>query len=327
MSAASRLWVRAPLWRTALFATIFFTIVALFYPAAWLLRVVPRLQTVTHYIDHMLGRDAPAAPAADGDDSGGSGAAAPGPGGGPGAQSGGVPATSSAPPIDTDLHDIVPFAGRQLPLPAGTWHPVLSTQIGAHGEILSNVFVRTDRGVVTGVVIASASTAAIPKDQSGPLQPTCHDDAAYMNRLTTPAPGVTDCLSTGPMMLGPNVTVPAPDLNLAFERLRVLGFPMPTVMVVATWAHIVRGKDGSVNLQAVATAISPAERGETKLSTILADWSKQGIGLSPFAGRFVKQVNDWIVAWSPTLLNGYNGKLQPSDDPRPGSKDPGYHEG
>lgn len=327
MSAASRLWRRAPLWRFALFSAIFFAVTTLFYPAPWLLRALPPFAALTHRIDHFLGRDVqqtaenseteqtPAAPAP------------PQPGAGQQAQGQGQAGnmTAAAPPIDSDIQDLLPLAGRQLPLPAGIWHPVVTTQSGPHREVVSNVLVRTDRGVVTGVIVVRASTASIPVSQLEEIDAPCHDDRYYMRRTLIADGRRTQCVATNATLLSaPGDISAAADINWAFERLHVLGFPLPPVLVTALWIHSVPTSDGGINFESVNIALSPAPAGTTKLSTPLGDWSKEGIGHSPFTGRFVQAVNSWIIAWAPTLQKGYEGNLTASSGPRPGSEDPAW---
>ncbi|NHO32458.1 hypothetical protein [Acetobacter fallax] len=323
MSAASRLWRRAPLWRLALFGMVFFSAITVFYPAPWLLRVFPPFSRLTHKVDHMLGRDAP--PAAGSDETAASEtgqAPPPAPAGGNASQGTGM---AAAPPIDSELTDILPFAGRQLPLPAGTWHPVVTTQDGPHGELTSNVLVRTDKGVVTGVIIARATTASVPPDGVGEIEAPCHDDRDYMRRVLGSTAHSSQCVATySTLTISDNVSGSA-TINWAFKRLHVLGFPMPPVLVSALWSHIVQAQDGGVNFQTVEIALSPADPGSAKLSTSLDDWSKQGVGRSAFTARFVGAVNEWIIAWAPTLLQGYDGALKPASSPRPGSEDPAWH--
>ncbi|MBB3883034.1 hypothetical protein [Acetobacter oeni] len=325
MSAASRLWHRAPLWRFALFGLIFFSAVTVLYPAQWLLHAFPPFARLTHKVDHMLGRDVPPAAGTPGETaSGETGEATPPAGPGDTNAPAGT-GMAAAPPIDSELQDILPFAGRQLPLPAGVWHPVVTTQDGPHGELTSNVLVRTDRGVVTGVIIARATTASVPPDGVGEIEAPCHDDRDYMRRVLPSASHSTQCVATySTITVSDNVSGSA-TINWAFKRLHVLGFPMPPVLVSALWSHIVQAPDNGINFQTVEIALSPADPGTAKLSTSLDDWSKQGTGRSPFTSHFVSAVNEWISGWAPTLLQGYDGALKPVSGPRPGSADPAWH--
>ncbi len=325
MSSASRLWRRAPLWRLALFSMVFFTAITVFYPAPWLVRVFPPFAKLTHKVDHLLGRDAPAAsPAPDEASSGAPGQNGPAPAPGDAAPSQGN-GMAAAPPIESELQDILPFAGRQLPLPAGIWHPVVTTQDGPHGELTSNVLVRTDRGVVTGVIIANATTASIPADAGDELESHCHDDRSYMRQMLPSTQNTRQCIATFDTVTLSDEAGASPAISLAFRRLRVMGFPMPPVLVVAFWSHAVRAPDNGINFESVITALSPAEPGTAKLSTSLDDWTKAGVGRSPFTSRFIESVNEWIVAWAPTLLQGYEGTLKPASGIRPGAADPAWH--
>ncbi|GBQ21173.1 hypothetical protein AA0472_0365 [Acetobacter estunensis NRIC 0472] len=312
MSAFSRLWHRAPLWRLSFFGMIAFSGLTVLYPPHWLLKLYPPLNKLAHHV---------AAPPADettGPPSGDTGKGAP---------TGGDSVQAAAPPIDATLTDILPFAGHQLPLPAGVWHPVLTDQAGPHGEINSNVLVRTDRGVVTGVIIARSTNASISATEADNIAAPCHDDRYTFRRQLAAPPGSAQCVATDVVYVDHDEVSAASDVNWAFRRLKVLGFPMPFVLAQALWVHMVRATDGGINFEAVSIALSPAEPGSAKLNTTPADWTPQGIGQSPFAGRFMNSVNNWILSWAPVLLAGHEGRLQPMADGqlRPGAVDPAWH--
>ncbi|MFT9093476.1 MAG: hypothetical protein ABF479_21135, partial [Gluconacetobacter sp.] len=58
MSAASRLWHRAPIWRALLYCIPLFTALTLLYPPAYLTRIAA-LRPVFDRINHTLGRTPP----------------------------------------------------------------------------------------------------------------------------------------------------------------------------------------------------------------------------------------------------------------------------
>lgn len=331
MSAASRLWHRAPLWRFSLFCMIFFVAVTLVWPAAWLLRAVPQLARVTTPIAHFLGRDHSSPPPSE---NGGANPAPPSPegsaaGGGEQSAAGQQPEgdhlMASAPPIDTELHGVIPLAGRQLPLPAGIWHPVLTMQDGPHGEIISNVLVRSVKGVVTGVIVARGSTQSVPEAITDRLSALCHDDRNYESRVIAEGNGTLECLSTRPVVLDQKDVSAAPDINLAYRRLRLMGFELPPLLIEGYWARAVTAKDGGIDFEAVSTAVSPAPAGSRQLTTPLGDWSKPAIGSAPLAGRFVAAMNRWMEGWSGVLQQGFEGRISDQGVPERVSQDPSPH--
>lgn len=319
MSAVSRLWRRAPLWRLCVTGAVVFSAVTVIWPAPWMVRLCPPFAALTHKVDHLLHRSSPSSSAPEQD----AGTGAP-------SEAGPAPADggndiAATPSIETELRDLLPFAGRKLPLPAGVWHPVLTTQEGPHGELISNVLVRTDRGVVTGVIIARGTTASVPAEGAGQLDEPCHDDRNFM-RQSLPSPAhSSQCIATSASVTSTDAVSSSAAINWAFKRLHVLGFPMPPLLVTAIWSHIVAAPDGGINFETVEYAFSPAQPGTAHLATSLDDWTKEGLGHSPFSSRFVDAVNSWITGWAPVLMNGYNGNLSPFSGNRPGSEDPAWH--
>ncbi|MDG6094165.1 hypothetical protein LOC54_03380 [Acetobacter sp. AN02] len=319
MSAFSRLRHRAPLWRFCLYSSVLFCGFSLIWPAPWLLRLIPPLHRVTDPVGRLLTfgssrnqQDGMQAEQPSG----------PAPQQQPQGQRGANNLKIGVPPIDAELKGVFPFAGRQLPLPAGIWHPVLAMQDGANGEIISNVLVRSERGVVTGVIVVRASSQSVADSITEEITRLCHDDRNYSNRITAEKGGVFECLSSGPVFLNGGKISNAPDISLAYERLRTMGFQLPPLLVEGYWARVVKAEDGGVNFEAVSTAVSPAPPGSSKLNTPPADWEKQAAGASPLAGRFIEEMKRWMDGWAGVLRNGFEGKLSPSGIPDAVSQDP-----
>ncbi|MFT8718424.1 hypothetical protein [Acetobacter sp.] len=318
MSAFTRLWRRAPLWRLSLIGMVACGGLTALYPPHWLVNLYPPIGKLVHH--------APPASSGEGEEQGsaGDGGSAPASGGSNDYRSG----QAAAPPIDADLRDVIPLAGRQFPLPVGIWHPVLTEQNGPHGEIVSNVYVRTDRGVVTGVILVRATTVSIPANLSSVPHPSCDREEGILFRRVLPSPpGTTECVMTNVTQPPMGEAASREDIDWAFHRLVLLGFPMPPVLVQGIWVHTVRDPTGDgQNFETMAIALSPADPGTTHIKASMDDWTPEGIGASPFAGRFVNDVNNWMLKWAPVLQQGYQGKLQPSTETvRPGSADPAWH--
>ncbi|GBQ67790.1 hypothetical protein AA103196_1771 [Ameyamaea chiangmaiensis NBRC 103196] len=322
------MWVRAPLWRLCLYLTVFFAALALIYPAPYLLRAVPVLDPIVSRVNHWLGRDtaptAAPAPSDNGAASGGGGSAAVPP---PAADSSAAsdPANTeqvATPPITADLHAAIPFAGRILPLPAGTWHPVLSTQAGPHRELLTNVLVRTDRGVVTGVVVAHGSTSSMPPSTVSDLENGCHDDRNYMSRVVPAGPRGMECWTTNYAMLDQKPMTMNPDVNAAFERLHVLGFQVPPLMLMGTWNRADAAADGGVNLENVTILLSPARPGTITLPNPPEAYLKEALKSVPASADLVNRLNTWMTGWVKILKDGYDGKIKADAIPAAAARDP-----
>ncbi|MBB2155621.1 hypothetical protein HLH33_04745 [Gluconacetobacter diazotrophicus] len=311
MSAASRLWNRAPLWRSCVFGIPIFVVLALLYPPPYLMRAIPALHPVIDRINRTLGRGAPAAQADNG--------AAPDAGAPPAQQADGGPPQGAAqppggtqvaaPPITSDLTGAIPFAGRVLPLPAGVWHPVLTTTSGPHGELQSNVLVRAEDGMVTGVVIARGSTQSLPLSTVDAMNNGCHDDRNYLSKLITTDPKVMECWFTSHVQIAGQPLSDSVDILTAFNRLHVMGFPIPYVMLVATWNYAEASADRGANIENVTILLSPARKGTMNLPAPPEQWLKQTLPQSPAAERFVREANDWMNGWTGMLRRGFHGEL------------------
>lgn len=210
----------------------------------------------------------------------------------------------------------ISVAGRTLPLPAGDWHPILTAQSGPHGEISQQVLARTDRGVVSGVIMVRASQQPLPQDVADDLETPCHDDRDYASTITG-KPGVfEECVYMGNVVLSHDSVSPDPFISAAFDRMRTLGFPIPPLMLNVGWYHAaasgsVAGAKG-VQIETVETLVAPIERGSRQLLAPLPAWTKTGYRDDPNAARFITALGRWMPKWADTLRRGFNGTLDPS---------------
>lgn len=319
MSAFSRLWRRAPLWRTTLILTGTCSVFALLFPAPWLERSVPAYQHVADKVGHMMGRSSAAQQAAEADNQG--------------------RRMVSQPPMDAQLEGVIPFAGRQLPLPAGHWHPVLNYQDDiAHGEILTSLYVRSERGVITGFIIAQATTQSLPSSDTQMLQDMCHNTFNFMTGDLPQDGTQTECWMTAPIRVVNNQFITSNQalqglvssplfIPPALQRLGMMGFMLPPVLVDAGWVHIEKSKSGNgVDFATVHTFVSPAQAGEhITIPGAPEDWSKPGMNNSPDVADFVQRTNGWLKNWTPILRKGYAGKLDATSIPAGLTTDPGFH--
>jgi hypothetical protein len=162
MSAVGRLWRRAPAWRLCVIACVASAALAAMFPPAvpswWPARLkgAGAVQTGTMAL-------APAGVA---------------PMSAPGvlAPSHFIPQPEGAPPDDGGLvvlhpgaerSGVIPFAGRQVPLPAGVWTDLVLARIGGPVPGQEEVLGRIEDGQLTGLVQASGPSPA--SGAAGPL--------------------------------------------------------------------------------------------------------------------------------------------------------------
>ncbi|NVN23287.1 hypothetical protein HW511_02690 [Asaia siamensis] len=293
MSAFTRLWRRAPVWRSMIYLMVFFTIMSLFFPMPWMLSHAPWLQRIP-------GMQRPGAPSASSADNQ------------PAAPGSGAPAPDApvdntnrliTPDITTALTGTIPFGGHTLPLPAGVWHPVLTGQFGPGGLMLINILVRTDRGVVTGVMIARTATEQLPLDVVQAATSHCHDDRNYASHIYSDRPdGRNECAFVANAVMGPNGAISSDELiQIAFKRLSALGFPMPSLFVVANWILSSGATDATKGSSAVTYLLAPTKPGTVQLLAPLPYWDKAALAQVPAADEFIRKTDRWLSRWVPLL--------------------------
>lgn len=144
-----------------------------------------------------------------------------------GAQPGGDPGLGDqigVPDPGIAQHGSITIAGRTLPLPAGDWHPILTARSGAHGELSQQVLARTDRGVVSGVIVVRATQQPVPADLAEQLETPCHDDRDYAAHISDKAGVSQECSYTSNAVLENQSVSTDPFITAAFSRMRTLGF-------------------------------------------------------------------------------------------------------
>ncbi|WP_336944817.1 hypothetical protein [Asaia sp. HN010] len=302
MSAVSRLWRRAPVWRFFLYAGGFFLVLGLIFPTPFITRHTGWAHALTRYLPSFgSSPDKGEAESAAGSST------SPGQGS-PDGQGNDLsdPARFITPDISAALTGAIPFGGHNLPLPAGVWHPVLSGQYGPNERMLLNVLVRTDRGIVTGVMIASTTNQDVPLDVVEDAYNHCHDDRNYHSAVLAERPdGETECTYVAPAFMGANNTTLGDTLlQLAFKRLTTLGFPMPSVFVNASWLYNRGAGARAKGTTSVMLLIAPTQPGTVVLRAPLPFWDKRMISQSRPALDFVRRVDIWFTDWAAVLHQG-----------------------
>lgn len=311
MSAFSRLWRRAPLWRWSLYGAVFFLGLGLLFPTPYLLHRFPFLTKIPGSAAHRgQTNDQPGAPSAPDAGQAPSGSTpAPPPG----------PDRVGAPDINTTFSGGIPFGGHTLPLPAGMWHPVLTGQVGPGGAVLFTILARTDRGIVTGVIIARISSRPQPGQSADGVENSCHDDRNFASRVLSEGHnGLLECWA-----VARSVGSSSDLVNAAFQRLHTLGFPIPPLFVATTWVRAQTMKDGSgVNLAAVDTLLAPVKPASIQLLAPLPYWDKASLAKAPDAERFVQATTHWMANWVGVLREGLVDGLPGNTAPADVSRDP-----
>lgn len=321
MSAFTRLWQRAPVWRVALFTAGACSVFSVMFPAPWLTSRLPAYAKLTSKISHMLPSGASSADSSE-----------------DALRPDEDRRTVSAPPMDAQFEGTLSFAGRQLPLPAGKWHPLLNYQDDvAHGEILTSLYVRSEQGIVTGLLVAQATTQSLPITDTQLVQDECHSNFNFMSEALPQDGTHTECWMTSPIRVVNNVFLtsnPALQALLgspmfippAVQRLTGMGFDLPPVLVDAGWNRIEKSKSGpGVDFMSVHMLTSPAEAGSKTVPGAPENWSRAGMSDSAAVSDFVHRTNAWLRGWSPYLRQGFDSKLPDTALPTTVSADPAFH--
>ena len=259
MSATGRLWRRAPLWRLALASAVTFVALSALFPTPSLLALFARLTAGTPWA-RATGAAAPTAPAV-------------------------PPVIGDYPPFAATFAGTLHFAGRILPLPAGTWHELLAEREEHGTELDLMVLGRIEHGALTGAIIANASV--IPAD--GPIQPHlpfgCFDARSAV-AVPPSDGGPHDCWFTRTADL-------AHLERRASERLAKMSITVAPTLVATTWSRVEGGDAEIVTIAVPATARST-----------------------------VRSQSAWMRLWRPLLRRGFDGKLVASDITPAASHDP-----
>ncbi len=226
MTAAARLWRRAPLWRLTLAATASFGVLASLYPTP-LPQALGRLQAA------LAPRSAAIMPQKQGS------------------------LIGANTPIEHTFTGTLTVAGRTVPLPGGAWHELEAARAEAQAELNWVVLGRWEGGALTGLLSVLATTG--PADVSGAAHasPACTSDVNFTTRWADH--GHTCWLVRGfdPPEAGAVPPGKATVIELALDRLRTLGITVPGRLSATLWSHA----DGSelLNYQFMAANRSPAD--------------------------------------------------------------------
>lgn len=294
MSAFTRLWKRAPFWRTALLLGGVCTGLTAFFPTA----------SLKHHAPWLPGHALP---------------------------SSAVDTNANSPPQPTSdtgkigLPDpniiqrgAIHIAGHTIPLPTGDWHPILTGQDGPRGELSEQFLARMDRGVITGIIVARATQIPIPASAVLGLDTPCHDDRNYYAHISEKAAPsglpVEECTFTSNAVLDALATNAAPFEQAAFDRLRTLAYPVPPIMMNIGWFHVAPVANAqSVQAESIITLIAPLDPQTNQIIAPPQAWPKENLSKFPQAKQFVSATNTWAKTWTNLLMMGFARNLTTAD--------------
>lgn len=199
MSAATRLWRGAPLWRLTLACAVAFVALASLYPPAY-------LERVSRPLARTVGGTA------------GSGAAV-------------APAVALTPDFGTAVSRVAHVAGRSVPLPAGAWHPLVVFRDEHATEVDIEAFARVSGHHLTGLIFVSANVLPVDPPLRPSLPAGCFDSrSAFTGLPNADGQQSDDCWFATGVPIEPGVTV--------FRRLQELAIDVPPALVGGIWTGI-----------------------------------------------------------------------------------------
>ncbi|QDH15457.1 hypothetical protein E3E11_05900 [Oecophyllibacter saccharovorans] len=310
MSAFGQLWKRAPLWRLSLLVGIAGLGLAAFFPTPFLKAQCPWLPGSAESLEKTGPADSAAA----------------------------VPqARFTYPDLRESLQGSVPLGAFVLPLPEGTWHPLLAAQTPPPASFSYLAFVRLTGpvgtgGKVTGLLVVQVSPTPLPPAIADTMMAACHDDRNYMTQLRE-LPRETQCTFLSPTLLGQQTVSFNPLITETIARLHALDMPLPPLMIMSGW-RLFRpqtAEDGAgassaslppAQVMTVDLLLAPTKPGTTHLLAPLQGWDRQEIGHVAAARSYVTAQKNWTGQWVARLNQGFH---IPALEPSPTPRDPAFH--
>lgn len=264
MSVVGRLWRRAPAFRALLVTALASTaLLAMFPPRLPHLRHVsadPAADTGAHY--------APEPPAPPLDYS-----------------------TIDMPPPGPGRSTLIPFAGRQVPLPAGRWTEAALVRAGGPAAMQALSLTRVQDGHLTGVMVAAGTPATAPAASLG--QP-CVDVTGHAVHDLVP-PGNTDLaaqecwavrhIATAELRAANNLD---PLVTKSLDRLDKVGVTLPARLIIL---HYNRASgDGLLSVRLLLP--EPASGADAEVMT--------------------RRSEAWMRRWVSLLHRGFDATLRPA---------------
>jgi hypothetical protein len=293
MAAFGRLWRRAPAWRLCLMLAIASTALATMFPPP-LPKWLPVLPT-----------PAPANRTAAGSAPSQSAVASP-------------PVTahftpqSDPQPLDSsslemlrnsvDRSGVIPFAGRQVPLPSGNWRDLLLVRAGGVIPGQREILARVENGELTGLIQADAPSPT--SGAAGPLvrPEICAANNTILHEAAPDSPNQNPMVHECWLLIDSDLTSASKRSSLddpmqrALNRLQELGVKVPDHMLMLV--YIRTDQTGWLN-------------------TLLLLPDKADVTASAS-----HRIQSWVRRFAAELHQGYDGRIPPGGPPAAVARDP-----
>jgi hypothetical protein len=141
--------------------------------------------------------------------------------------------TIDLPPLHGGRSTLIPFAGRQLPLPAGEWVEVALLRAGGPLAVQAMALARLRSGRLTGIVVATGTPAVEPAALLAQPARQCVDETDPVMQGVAPAPhpdhAAQDCWSVTRLVTARlrDAESRNPILKRSLDRLDTLGVLLP----------------------------------------------------------------------------------------------------
>lgn len=201
------------------------------------------------------------------------------------------------PPLRDGRSGVIPFAGRQLPLPAGKWVEVALARDHESPPVQAIVLGRIQSGAMTGMILVTGTPPVVPNAQAPPRFSPCDG--------TGQAIAGQDCWNTGQLI---TTQLRRPEnaellLKKSLDRLDSLGIILPARLTAGSYVRM--NDSGGLTLKLLFA--EPA----TGAAIISAN----------------RRMEAWMRRWVPLLHRGFDGTLKPADVTAQLAHDPGAEPG
>jgi hypothetical protein len=260
MSAAGRLWVRAPLWRACVLVAACATLLAVLYPV---------------WSRHAGGLASSYAP------------------------------VTQQEVLGHGLSDLVPLFGRQIPLPAGTWHAVQSQRVKRKDkpDIVAAMLVRMGAAAPTGILVVQLVLAAQP-GQSTDANYQC-ENAENLVTIRFPQRDhvAHECWTVRSRVPDDWRNGGAAGIyQHGLARLHEGGIDPSGMFVAANWFQ---ADDSGLMLVDYFFPV----RNDSTVPDAPDAWSKAAALAHPATIAYLDRLKSWTGAWTPLLESGASNTL------------------
>ncbi len=302
MSVAGRLWKAAPAWRASFIIALCATALVAIFPPGLGLRTGAPGNTAAPVSSSYA--PAPAAPAS------------------PQQQAARPQPTPARPPAPTaprspgakyadQVQDQVPFGGRTIPLPSGTWRVIASLPGTAQNGLAtdSQALAHEVNGKLVGLVILVGNDKTTPSATGYRADGNCErSDMIFTHVAQNSDFGEQDCQYIN-FMVPEDVSKQTPGdalLRAAFGDLKERNVAAPQVLVGVSFRFATR-RDiliARYYFSPDADGIPPSE----KTAWLDNDWNKYNLARHPDKQKYIERVKTWLARWQPVIDAAWNEK-------------------